>query len=240
MPSDGGTEGGASQLCDPGLAGEERRDASCDAGLDYTDYSCTPLPPLCRDDPDGGLPSPTQPDSGQPDGGQPDGGQPDTGSSATAVDGVVTCLGLACDVATGETCCVANVPGFPDVPDPSDFSCTASPVSCDFSLGCDGDGDCTAGQLCCLDNLSGVSECRSDCGGSVHIECSHPVECPQGTVCCGQLNDPGPYAGVSCQSTCTDDLQRIFCASDLDCTAPATCRESALLPGRTVCRGPGQ
>jgi hypothetical protein len=95
-------------------------------------------------------------------------------------------------------------------------------------------------ELCCQDNTVNRTECRSDRGVDAHFECTGPSDCPAGTVCCGQLADPDPYVDVRCQSACSGPMQRVFCASDLDCTAPATCRPSTLLPGRTACRGPGQ
>lgn len=166
-------------------------------------------------------------------------------SDAAVTNSQVQCGPLTCDLTQGNICCLTDYPGFPDVPGPEDYSCQPQSLACAYELGCDGQEDCSPGTGCCLDRSGSViaSRCVDSCEGEERapIECSHASECAPGELCCGKIrSSPLSYEYVQCATQCDGDDLRIFCESNSDCTGEATCRESTLIPGRTVCRRPDQ
>ena len=112
---------------------------------------------------------------------------------------------------------------------------------------------CTGSDICCerdntLGNASasfacgGASACTGDVLGDLVISCDDAHDCKGGAICCGVFvsGSPSYYTSVSCQATCGDPSDRIFCDpanGSADCVNGGSCVSSASLPGYHVCSG---
>ncbi len=77
------------------------------------------------------------------------------------------------------------------------------------------------------------------CNG-VLIHCDSPADCDPGQICCGTgVLDGSCVVGtsVSCQNTCSAQLEFIVCDDASDCAQNQTCGQSVCtLPGYGVCK----
>lgn len=112
---------------------------------------------------------------------------------------------------------------------------------------------CTGSDICCerdntLGNSSatfacgGASDCTGDVLGDLVIACDDAHDCKGGAICCGVFvsGSPGYYTSVSCQASCGDTSDRIFCDpanGNADCVNGGNCVSSGSLPGYHVCSG---
>jgi hypothetical protein len=225
VPDDGRTTGGAGAFSTP--------DASAGApagGWGGEGAAGASSPDAARDALDGAMSDAAGEDASEP-------------PEPTRV-GHATCRDLTCDLSV-HPCCVANVPGYPDLPSPAGFSCRADVTGCQWVLRCDGDHDCAEGEVCCAEQISGVTttQCLADCTSpAAHVECTHPSDCEPGLVCCGRMVrnlilTPIRYDRVLCQASCSGVDDRIFCdPSAPECPDGWACGESALFPGMHTCQ----
>jgi hypothetical protein len=182
--------------------------------------------------------------------GSPDGRAPADAADAAIVStrvGRVPCKEFICDVDT-TSCCLADFPGYPTLPNPAGFSCRVDTSGCEWVLHCDGDHDCGAGQVCCAAPQPfggmGAAQCATSCAsGDAHIECTKSQDCGAGLVCCGHMErnlfqTPVRYDRITCQSSCSGADDRIMCDDSSACGSISfpDCRESALFPGLLVCQ----
>jgi hypothetical protein len=103
---------------------------------------------------------------------------------------------------------------------------------------------CDAPQFCCItvtngDQMANCSTSPSDCStqGGTRLQCTSTAQCTGGDVCCGQKMNSSSYVEVSCQPSCRNGNEYIFCdptAPD-DCPSGTSCRMSSILPDYTVC-----
>jgi hypothetical protein len=150
----------------------------------------------------------------------------------------VVCNGNPCD--SDELCCLLDFPGYPDLPDPDDFSCRTSSSNCEFSLECDGDHDCASGEACCATENDGDwdARCEPTCGSSdFRIGCTLPEHCSGGQQCCAIWGTfTQRFLRTVCDDSCGSAPNRVVCTSDADCgQSTPNCTESTSLPGYTVC-----
>lgn len=112
---------------------------------------------------------------------------------------------------------------------------------------------CSGSQICCARNVtlgSGLdtfacdseSNCTGDALGDTVISCDDAHDCKGGDICCGVFVSATTsyYSSVSCQPTCSDASNRIFCdpaRGNDDCVNGGSCVASASMPGYHVCSG---
>ncbi len=111
---------------------------------------------------------------------------------------------------------------------------------------------CTGSDICCVrDNTLGSgldtfacgteSSCTGDALGDLVIPCDDAHDCKGGAICCGVFvtnGSSGYYSSVSCQATCSDTSDRIFCdpaRGNDDCVNGGSCVASGSMPGYHVC-----
>jgi hypothetical protein len=148
----------------------------------------------------------------------------------------VGCLNQTC--APAEVCCLASYPGFPTPPPVSAFRCAVPGATCEYTLQCDGDHDCPAGQQCCVAQTAGgrVARCAASCvNPSYHVECTKPEHCGDGLACCGTNFQPNRFDSFSCLPSCNGFNDQLACSVEEDCPSSATCGASAVLPGIKTC-----
>jgi hypothetical protein len=109
---------------------------------------------------------------------------------------------------------------------------------------CDGDGDCNAGEHCCLayagQSLSPAGRCETD-ACEIPFECSDSSGCAPGEVCCGigiTVLGGTRYTGVVCQKTaCGEAPNYEFCRGGSPCPDGTSCSQSSHFPaGYVVCK----
>jgi hypothetical protein len=138
----------------------------------------------------------------------------------------------------GEVCCLSDYPGYPNPPDPADFSCESGGAGCEYFLACDGDHDCPVGQLCCATQASGTwrTGCVTSCpvtATSIHVECTRRDHCNVGQTCCGTWNAVArQFRSVLCAPSCSGDR---LCASPAECDSGEVCNPLTSLPGFGTC-----
>ncbi len=104
---------------------------------------------------------------------------------------------------------------------------------------------CAASEICCVTNASPGSfymTCQSPsvpCPG-LPVPCDDDVDCPNGSVCCGQTGPSGQYTLFQCQVACAPTSgQYQMCDPDeqpSECAASQTsCLPSTELPGYYRC-----
>jgi hypothetical protein len=178
------------------------------------------------------------------DGSADTGDSADTGGSAGVAGDAgnrwpgVGCLQLACGPA--EVCCVSDYPGYPEPPAATAFRCAEPGATCEYTLRCDGDHDCPAGQQCCVAITAGgwVVSCTANCGGNPppRVECTKPEHCGNGLVCCAVNFQLNRFDAFLCRPSCNNLSDRRVCTAETDCPAAATCMNSAVLPGFKTCQ----
>ncbi|MGH7283889.1 MAG: hypothetical protein ACRELY_20375 [Polyangiaceae bacterium] len=112
---------------------------------------------------------------------------------------------------------------------------------------------CTGSEICCVrDNTLGdgadtfacgtESACTGDAFGDLVISCDDAHDCKGGDICCGVFvsSTTSYYTSISCQTTCADSSERIFCdpaRGNADCVNGGSCVASGSMPGYHVCSG---
>jgi hypothetical protein len=171
-------------------------------------------------------------------------GSVDSGGSAGAAadSGMNRWPGIGCSQLTctqAEICCVRTYPGFPEPPPPAEFRCAAPGTTCAYTLQCDGDHDCPAGQACCVASTAGgpVASCAASCGlPQYRVECTKPEHCGTGLVCCAVNFQINRFDAFLCRPSCNGFTDRVVCTAEANCTAAQNCEPSAVLPGFKTCQ----
>jgi hypothetical protein len=149
----------------------------------------------------------------------------------------VGCLQLACTQA--QICCVSVYPGYPNPPPATAFRCADPGATCAYTLHCDGDHDCPAGQECCVVNTAGgwVASCAASCANPpYHVQCTKPEHCATGAVCCAVNFQINRFESFSCRPSCNGFNDRVVCNGEMDCLSTQDCLPSAVLPGFKTCQ----
>lgn len=108
-----------------------------------------------------------------------------------------------------------------------------------FVVAC-ANGDCNAGQVCCVSTPGNTKNGCADpgtCQGGFEATCDGPDDCPPNQVCCGQWTGSS-WSAIGCQTGCDYATGgRIMCDdSNGNCPqAEPSCNESNALAGYFWC-----